>query len=209
MPRGPRRKPEKNAYHHGDLRRALVEEATRVVERDGHEALKVREVARAVGVSAAAPFRHFADRTDLLRAVALAAMLRSRAFCDAAIVAAGDDPLLRFRASGLAHVRFAVRHPRLFRLLNLPEMHEPPRDATDAERAFLEAQKGATRASVEQAQRAGRIGAGDPAVYELAGVALATGLAHLFVDGFLPREDADELGAAVLDVLGTGLGGGA
>lgn len=178
-----------------------------MVERDGHEAVKVREIARVVGVSAAAPFRHFEDRTDLLRAVALDAMYRSYAFCQDETARAGDDPLLRFRAMGLAYVRFALRHPRLFNLLNMPEMHTPPRDASDDDRAFLEAQKGTTRANVAAAQAAGQIGAGDPAIYELAGVALSYGLAHLFVDGMLPMEGAETLSEAVLDVLGSGLRG--
>lgn len=178
-----------------------------MVEREGHEAVKVREIARVLGVSAAAPFRHFEDRTDLLRAVALDAMYRSHAFCEDEIVKVGDDPLLRFRAMGLAYVRFALRHPRLFKLLNLPEMHTAPRDASDEERAFLESQKGTTRANVAAAQAAGQIGVGDPAIYELAGVALSYGLAHLFVDGMLPTEGAEALSEAVLDVLGSGLRG--
>ena len=207
MPRAPGKKPKKIAYHHGDLRRALVEAALDVVEAEGHEAVKVREVARAVGVSAAAPFRHFEDRTDLLRAVSLEAFHRSNAYCAEEIARAGDDPLLQFRASGLAFLRFALRHPRLFTLMNLPEMYTPPRDASDEDRALLAAAKSQTRSSVERAQASGLIGRGDPAIFELAGIALTYGLARLFVDGFLPKDGAEAICEAVVDVLGSGLRG--
>ncbi|MBN8617163.1 MAG: helix-turn-helix transcriptional regulator, partial [Deltaproteobacteria bacterium] len=63
------KKPQ-DAYHHGDLRNSLVEEAVRVVEREGLEAFSLREVARRVGVSANAAYRHFADKDALLGAVA-------------------------------------------------------------------------------------------------------------------------------------------
>jgi AcrR family transcriptional regulator len=207
MPRAAGKKPKKITYHHGDLRRALVEAALAAVEAEGHEAVKVREVARAVGVSAAAPFRHFEDRTDLLRAVALEAFHRSNAYCQEEIDRAGDDPLLKFRASGLAFLRFALRHPRLFTLMNLPEMYTPPRDASEEDRALLAAAKTQTRTNVEKAQASGLIGHGDPAIYELAGVALTYGLARLFVDGLLPKEGAEGICEAVVDVLGFGLRG--
>ena len=187
------KKPKKTAYHHGDLRRALVEEATRVVEREGHEAVKVREIARALSVSAAAPFRHFEDRTDLLRAVALEAERMACALSAEEAMRVGDDPLLRFRAEGLAFIRFALRHPRLFALRTLPEMHVAPRDATDDDRAFLEGQRAMTLDNIRAAQARGQVAPGDPALYELAGAALTYDLAHLYVDGFLPNEGVETL----------------
>jgi len=202
--------PAKRAsYHHGDLESELVREATGWVDRHGHESLSVREVARALGVSPAAPFRHFRDRDDLLRAVALEARKRCFAFAAEALAAAGDDPLERFRALGFAQVRFALRHPNLQRLAQLPAMRDPPSTATDADRESLRAMHDGTRALVKDAQDRGTMRAGDPAVLELAGVALVYGLTQLFLEGHLPREGAEELADAVIDVLGTGFAGDA
>ncbi len=206
MRRATKKAPEpKERYHHGDLAKALVREATRVVEAHGHAAVSVREVARAVGVSAAAPFRHFADRDDLLRAVALAATERFAAMAAKALEEAGDDPLLQFRALGLTHVRFTIRHPNLARLMQLPEMRTPPRGASAEQRRLLESVHARTRGLVEAAQRRGSVRSGDPAIYELAGVALAHGLAQLILEGQIPAKGADELVETVLDVLGSGL----
>src|SRR5580698_5921460 len=57
-------------YHHGDLSRALVEAAQRILEAEGAAALSLRAVAREAGVSPAAPYHHFKDKTELLEAVA-------------------------------------------------------------------------------------------------------------------------------------------
>src|SRR5689334_1858737 len=67
------RAPSKRAargYHHGDLKRALVDAGLALLEESGVDAVRVREAARRVGVSPAAPFRHFPSREDFLREVA-------------------------------------------------------------------------------------------------------------------------------------------
>ena len=66
-------------YHHGDLRQALVSSGLELIEKEGTEALSVREVARRAGVSSAAPFRHFPSRTALMTAIAEEAMRRFHA----------------------------------------------------------------------------------------------------------------------------------
>jgi len=68
MPLQPARKPL-NAYHHGDLREALVRAALREAERGGPESISLKALARQLGVSQPAPYRHFADRDALLAAV--------------------------------------------------------------------------------------------------------------------------------------------
>ena len=62
---------EARPYHHGDLRRGLVDAARRILEADGPSALSLRAVAREAGVSPAAPYHHFKDKGELLDAVAL------------------------------------------------------------------------------------------------------------------------------------------
>ena len=61
---------ESRPYHHGDLRRALVDAARRLLEAEGPTALSLRAVAREAGVSPAAPYHHFKDKAELLDAVA-------------------------------------------------------------------------------------------------------------------------------------------
>lgn len=202
-----RRGAPRTSYHHGNLAAVLVAEALAIVERDGHEGLRVRELARSVGVSAAAPFRHFRDRDDLLRAVAMEARLRLAAATREATVEAGDEPLAKFRALGSAQVRFAIHHPNLQRLVQLPGMRELPTTATDADRATLRAFQHDGHALVAAAQTRGTMRAGDPAVLELAGAAMVYGLMQLFLEGILPSEGGEALADSVIDVLGRGFAG--
>src|SRR5258708_5610710 len=108
-------RPARRTYHHGDLRRALVDEALRLAAEGGIEAVNIREAARRAGVSPGAPFRHFPDRIALMTAVAEEAARRFRGEVDAALAGApGDDPLARFRSIGLAYPRSAMRTPAQF-----------------------------------------------------------------------------------------------
>lgn len=105
-----------DGYHHGDLRRALLEAALELVAERGPAGFTLREAARRVGVSHAAPYRHFADRDALLQAVAEEGFSAMR---DAMVAACRDHetPQGRFQALGIAYVRFAVDHPSHFRVM--------------------------------------------------------------------------------------------
>src|SRR5215471_3616339 len=103
QPAQPKRRAAPKPYHHGDLRRVLIDAALKLVEEGGPEAVSVREAARRAGVSAGAPFRHFESRVALMTAVAEEAQRRFRAEIDAALAAApAGDPLAQFRNFGLA-----------------------------------------------------------------------------------------------------------
>jgi AcrR family transcriptional regulator len=103
------------SYHHGDLRSALIEAGLGLLEtRDGDPGL--REVARAVGVSATAVYRHFPDKEALLAALASAGLNRLATAQRRAARAAGGG-VAGFNATGRAYVRFALAHPALFRLI--------------------------------------------------------------------------------------------
>ena len=102
-------------YHHGDLRRALVEAALQLLAEGGTEALGLRELARRVGVSASAPYRHFRDKQALIQAVAAAGF---EMFLEAVEGAkAGVAPEEQLGAMAEAYVHFALRYPRLYRLM--------------------------------------------------------------------------------------------
>lgn len=100
MPGGPRRR---GRYHHGDLASALVDAGLEQLADAGPVGFSVAEVARRVGVSTAAPYRHFADRDGFLAAVAAQAARRLAAAVGEAVGAAGDDPRDRLAAAAGAY----------------------------------------------------------------------------------------------------------
>lgn len=108
-------------YHHGDLRRALLDAAVALARTGGPEAVVLRAATRAAGVAPNAAYRHFADRDALLVAVSLQAQSQVAAAMEheLAQVAADADPLDRARAAlravGTGYLRFARREPGLFR----------------------------------------------------------------------------------------------
>jgi AcrR family transcriptional regulator len=107
---------EPKPYHHGDLRRALLDAAERVLEREGVGALSLRAVAREAGVSAAAPYHHFKDKDDLLAAAARAGFEKMTAYMRHAAQDA-PDPRARLNAIGVAYVCFARDNPALYHLM--------------------------------------------------------------------------------------------
>ena len=103
-------------YHHGNLRPALLDAAFALLAERAAPALSLREVARAAGVSHAAPYHYFPDRDSLLKAVSTECMQRLlQAQQDA--VAGRAEPLERLIALGLAYVRFAHEQPHAFALV--------------------------------------------------------------------------------------------
>jgi AcrR family transcriptional regulator len=106
------RKPA-NRYHHGDLRRALVDEALTLLRKRSAAELSLREVARSAGVTANAPYRHFPDKQALLAAVAEEGFRILRQACQAA-KGSGET---RVTAMGKAYLQFARSHPHLYRVM--------------------------------------------------------------------------------------------
>jgi AcrR family transcriptional regulator len=106
---------EPRPYHHGDLRRALVEAARRLLEAEGPSALSLRAVAREAGVSPAAPYHHFKDKAELLDAVAQEGWDILGVQMAAAKRAA--QGLEQLTALGIAYVLFAREHPALYRVM--------------------------------------------------------------------------------------------
>jgi len=102
-------------YHHGNLRRALLDEALETIAREGVEGLTLREIGARLGVSRTALYRHFADKRSLLAAVASEGFrtLRQR------LVTAWEDGRDRaaFEAMGVAYVGFAVANPAHYRVM--------------------------------------------------------------------------------------------
>ncbi len=106
--------PEQRAYHHGDLRTALVAAGLRALESTDIADISLRGLAREVGVSATAVYRHFPDKRALLGAMAQAGLAQLGEMQQRAAMEAGDQA---FSATGRAYVRFALANPSLFRLV--------------------------------------------------------------------------------------------
>src|SRR4051794_36901136 len=104
-------------YHHGNLREALLDAGERALESAGAQSLSLRELAREVGVSHAAPRRHFPDKQALLDALAQAGFERLGALLAAAVAGAGADFDERFLALARAYVAYATEHPALVDLM--------------------------------------------------------------------------------------------
>src|SRR3954469_24479710 len=100
------RKP-RGHYHHGNLRRALIDEAVRTIQRSGVEALTLRGVGASLGVSRTALYRHFADKDALLAVVAREGFVALKATLDTARTRAAD-PDVQLTEMGTAYVRFAI-----------------------------------------------------------------------------------------------------
>ena len=189
-------------YHHGDLRRALMEAGLEVLSERGIDGLSLREVARRAGVSQAAPYHHFPDKAALLSAIAeqgytdLASALRE---------GAGNvrgNALARFQGMGIAYVAFAVNRPAMFRLLFRPEMlASGSPDANPTSTAAFRVLEEGLQAAMDEGSVTG--------VKEdiaLAAWCTAHGAATLFVDGPLGTEgrSAEEIASVVTAVLGLG-----
>ena len=123
---------EARPYHHGDLRRALIDAARRILEAEGPSALSLRAVAREAGVSPAAPYHHFKDKGELLEAVAHEGWEMLEAVITQAKANAAT-PQEALNEIGVGYVCFARDNPALYRVMYdtardneaLPdEMHE-------------------------------------------------------------------------------------
>jgi AcrR family transcriptional regulator len=192
--RSPRRElGPKAGYHHGDLPRALVAAATRLIEEGSGGHVTLRAAAVAAGVSIAAPYRHFENREALLAAV-LAEGFRDLTRRTEEARLAAPDPLQALVASGAAYVRFAADRPYLYRLMFGPECDKASfPELMQAGRESL----GVLHQAVAGASAGLGVAEGDVQRIARAGWSLTHGLASLYVDGLL----ADACTPANLDAV--------
>jgi AcrR family transcriptional regulator len=180
-------------YHHGDLCRALLRSAEKLLHRAGPAALSLRKIARAAGVSHNAPYRHFTDRDALLAALAAEGFRRLAAAL--AEAAAAAPPHGRLQATGRAYLAFARANSALYLLMfgpglrrsGDPELHAAALSALEALRGAA-----ADTGSPAPGSRAARHGA-------VGAWALVHGLAHLIADGQLSEDLAADGGAALAE----------
>ena len=201
----PRRPKRPNRYHHGDLPRALLDSALRIVEAQGTDALTLRAVARLAGVSQAAPYRHFANKEALLAGVAEEGFRSLMSAMRQSVRACGDMPLARLRAVGIGYVTFATTHPSHFRVMFGRDMAD--RSAFPALRQVAGDTLAIVVDAIADCQRAGLVRSEEPAA-DLALTAWSSvhGLSTLLLDGVLDRPVADVAEMVTRDLfLGLGV----
>jgi AcrR family transcriptional regulator len=169
-------KSEKRGYHHGDLRQAAIEEGLQLLEQSDVDQLSLREIARNIGVSATALYRHFPEKQSLLNALATAGAERLGQAQIAATEAVGGG-VHGFTASGRAYVRFALANPALFRLI----MSCRATDESSAMALLRENVGALAPAGSSPAERR---------IYAFRAWSMVHGLATLMLDGLIPPDDS-------------------
>jgi len=166
-------------YHHGDLRTALVEEGLRLLKQGPAEALSLREMARNVGVSATAVYRHFPDKAALIGALCQVGDERLADAFESAMAKAkpGRDA---FNAMGQAYVRFALANPSLFRLMMSADAGKAIAEDSRGRRMLVEGIAELSGTAASKAVRDVRL---------LRAWAIVHGLAMLMLDGAVPVDD--------------------
>ncbi|WP_375159152.1 TetR/AcrR family transcriptional regulator [Bradyrhizobium sp. RDT46] len=206
-PRARRPTAQAKPYHHGDLRRVLIDAALQLAA-EGAE-VSVREAARRAAVSPGAPFRHFPNRDSLMAAVAEEAQRRFRAEIEAVLTGApAAGPLARFRAFGLAYLRWAMRNPAHFEIISTGRYfaHGSSADLSRDNAELIALTEGILADAAEQ----GLLRPADLKQVQIAGRALVYGFARMNLDGHFPRwgvkeGEIERMAEAVLDLFISGI----
>ncbi|MET0439606.1 MAG: TetR/AcrR family transcriptional regulator [Devosia sp.] len=177
-------------YHHGNLRQALLEAALIILEKEGEAGLGLRDLARAVGVSAAAPYRHFDSRAALLEALAVTGFQRFSAAMEAVASSSPADPMA---AMGKTYVLFALSNANLFRLMFSPQLKK---DGRPGLRMAADAAFDTLRHVVGGDMQTGRIKA-------LAAWAKVHGLSILLLDGQIALRAGEDTEALIAEIIGS------
>jgi AcrR family transcriptional regulator len=201
-----------DTYHHGDLRRALIQAALEIAAEEKEWNFSLREVARRAGVSHNAPYNHFPHKRDLLDAAATAGHDLLRSELTAAVAKIADPHTALFKM-GSAYVSFGIRNPALYRLMFSAGPTHPDWRPEEILAAWV-----ASHAILENILRRGaRVGIFDPALIrktELQAAALYTwavvhGLTLLAIDGLanVERLSIERIAQKVVTTTLRGLAG--
>ncbi len=186
---------QKPAYHHGDLKNALVQAGIEILASEGLPALSLRRVAGRAGVSHSAPYAHFADKQALIAAISTEGFRRLNERLDAAAASSGPPARGLFALSD-AYLEFALAHPALFKLMFSGAL-EREMDYAD----FVAVSRRSFRLLVEQVrvyQQAGVLRAGPEDVLAVGLWSLVHGLAELLLERQISHQVLDRFLVAEL-----------
>jgi AcrR family transcriptional regulator len=196
------RRPRRRTYHHGDLRQELLRVAEEIILERGVDGFTLREAARRLGVSPAAPAHHFGDARGLLTEVAAEGFRELAQELTAADKSGGSDLTARLHAQGAAYVRFALKRPARFQLMFRHDKHDTanPEFKDVARQAYgvLEnAIRAATRTAADESLTP------DGYALLLAHWSIVHGFAHLVLGGEISamKAGSDVTDEALLDSL--------
>lgn len=195
-------------YHHGDLREEILCAACNLLEENNVASLSLRAVAKKVGVSHTAPYRHFKDKESLLAGIAelgFAELTQSMAL---AVAAHPDDPVKQLEEAGKQYVQKALKSPQCTQLMFggiLPCDFTYPEFRAAGDMAF-----DGLKLIIQQGQLAGMFKQGDVELQALSVWSGIHGLSLLLIGGNLPEilsaeTDTDILVAAVTETMMDGL----
>jgi AcrR family transcriptional regulator len=194
----------KPRYHHGNLRAALIETGLQLIEEKGVRALTLREIGARVGVSRMAPYRHFANKSELLGAISEAGFAQFADALEAARHGARKAFAPRLTAMALTYVRFAAEHPAHYEVMfgSAGGPGERPRSSgRSAARAF-----GILEETIRQGQEAGEVRLGNSVMLARLVWAQVHGLSMLRLEPDLsPNGVGTRLIRFYSEVLQTGL----
>ncbi|MBA3825452.1 MAG: TetR/AcrR family transcriptional regulator [Ktedonobacterales bacterium] len=202
---------EEKPYHHGDLRRGLLDAALRVIAEGGVAGLTLREVARQAGVSHNAPYHHFADKAALVAALVDEGFTQFAQTMQFAYDAAEGSALDKMVCIGVAYVQFAMNHPAQFRLMFRPELRASDQCLPLQAHKTYETSSGfdVVIRALQAAQREGLVAEGDTEHLALAAWSTVHGLADLILDGnrniASTTEEALALARVTVEIMVQGL----
>lgn len=201
----------KRGYHHGNLRQALVEATLTLIAEKGPTGFTMAEAAKAADVSAAAPYRHFAGREDLIAEVAAQGFDLFADVLDYAYDDGRPSPLAAFEAVGRAYLAFARKYPGHY--IAMFESGLAPNQTPDLARAAERTNRVLHRAAEALSARIPAERRPPPAMFSAHVSALSHGIVELYARGkpgarspFSP-EDLLETGVGIY-LRGLGLIGG-
>ncbi len=198
----------KKSYHHGNLRKALVEAAIPVLKKKGVVGLSLRELAISLGVSHGAPYRHFRNKGELLEAVAATGFSELRDICQQAVIDHPQDPSRQLYEAGMGYIFFVSRNPEIADLMFRPGM-PAKKPCAELREAAAEAISSLT-SIIEGGKHAGVFVQRDTDELVLTSLSAVHGLASFIASGLVmqpdpPDEVVTALGERVYSTLLQGL----
>jgi len=201
-------------YHHGDLRRALLDAALQLVEERGIPDFTLREVARKAGVSHNAPYNHFADKAEIVAALTIEGFQKLELAMRLAYEQTAGTPVERTLAISNVYLRFALENPAAFSLMFRPELRQSSHDGRECDEAVKSAADAAVQVlldGISASQQAGEFRA--ELSMDMLALALSStmhGLTVMLLDGLLVEkkalsEEAEQLMTQVMHAVAQGL----
>jgi len=198
-------KKTKNSYHHGDLRRRLINSAEEIITSQGLEALTLRLLSRRIGVSHTAAYRHFKGKHEIFSAIALEGFRELESRFQELDPKNSLAALDLIHAIGRAYVEFALENPARYRVMFghvLLRRDRSPDLSQAARQAFNRLQR-----AIEDGQNNGQVRPGSAIELTSVGWSMAHGITQLLIDGQLLSQKGGPLTPALISAPGRGMEG--